>query len=107
MNHLSPLATSASPASGPTNGSAGPSAGGSELRETFQQVVAGTFYKQMLDSLHKMHDQPAYFHGGQAEDIFQGRLNQQVADNFAQQHGAAFSKDLFTRFAQQLRFQGR
>lgn len=70
------------------------------VRETFQEFVAGTFYSQMLKSLHKMHDKPAYFHGGSAEGIFQSQLDQQVAEDLAKQDGAALSADLLSAFAQ-------
>src|SRR5690606_5744113 len=59
-------------------------------KEAFQDFVAGTFYAQMLKSMHKSHGKPAYFHGGQAEDIFRSQLDQQIADTMARQHGQAF-----------------
>ncbi len=73
------------------------------LQETFQDFVAGTFYKQMLKALRRTHGQPAYFHGGQAEKIFQSQLDQQVAENLARDHGAAFADPLFQSFFRQVR----
>lgn len=73
------------------------------VKEKFQDFVAGTFYRQMLKSLHGTHQKPAYFHGGQAEEIFQGQLDQQVAENLARSNGAAFSEQLFKAFANRLR----
>ena len=73
-----------------------------QLEETFQDFVAGTFYKQMLKSLRKTHGQPAYFHGGQAEEIFQSQLDQQVAENLARNHGAAFADPMFQAFSRQV-----
>lgn len=64
-------------------------------REAFQAAVAGTFFKMMLKSLHKMHDKPAYFHGGQAEEAFQNQMNEQLADDFAKTHGAPLVDSLF------------
>ena len=72
------------------------------LRETFQDFVAGTFYKQMLKSLRQSHTQPAYFHGGQAERVFQNQLDQQIAEDLARTQGAAFAEPLFQAFAQRL-----
>jgi Rod binding domain-containing protein len=69
-----------------------------DARETFQDFVAGTFYKQMLKALRKTHDKPAYFHGGQAEEAFRGQLDQQIAEDLARTTGAAFSDELFTAF---------
>lgn len=64
-------------------------------REAFQSAVAGTFFKMMLKSLHKMHDKPAYFHGGQAEEAFQNRMNELLAEDFARTHGAPLVESLY------------
>jgi flagellar protein FlgJ len=81
-------------------GTKGPSP---ELREAFQDFVAGTFYQQMLKTLRKTQGQPAYFHGGQAEQIFQSQLDQQVAEDLARDHGAALAEPLFESFAGRFR----
>ena len=72
------------------------------LRETFQDFVAGTFYRQMFKSMRRMHDKPAYFHGGSAEEIFQSQMDQQVAEDLARENGAAFADPLFQAFARRL-----
>lgn len=54
-----------------------------KLKSTFQDFAAGTFYKEMLKSLRKMHNKPAYMYGGHAEEVFQGQMDQQVAETFA------------------------
>jgi len=64
-------------------------------REAFQAAVAGTFYKMMLKSLHQMHDKPAYFHGGQAEEIFRNQMDQYLAEDFARTHGAPLTDALY------------
>jgi Rod binding domain-containing protein len=69
-----------------------------DVKSTFQDFVAGTFYKQMLSSLHKMHGKPAYLYGGQAEKIFQGQLDQQVAEDLAHSHGSQLSDSLYQAF---------
>ncbi len=74
-----------------------------QVKEKFQEFVAGTFYMQMLKALHKTHDKPAYFHGGQAEKIFQSQMDQQVATELSRSHGAAFSDPLFSAFQNQLK----
>jgi len=75
-----------------------------KVKEAFQDFVAGTLFKEMFKSLRKTHDKPAYFHGGQAEEMFQGQLDQQVAEDLARQHGGAFADPLFDAFTQQQRF---
>jgi len=72
------------------------------LKEKFQDFVAGTFYTQMLKALYSTHDKAAYFHGGQAEEIFQSQMDQQVVADLARNHGEAFSDQLFTVFKNQL-----
>lgn len=74
-----------------------------ETRQAFQKFVAGTFYKQMLKSLRQTQGQPAYFHGGQAEEVFRGQMDQEVAEQLAETRGATFSDSLFDAFANQLR----
>jgi Rod binding domain-containing protein len=69
-----------------------------DLKTNFQDFVAGTFYKEMLKSLHKMHGKAAYFDGGQAEKIFQGQLDQQMAEDLARSHGSQFSDGLYEAF---------
>lgn len=73
-----------------------------QLRVIFQDFVDGTFYKQLLKSLHQFHDMPAYFHGGQAENIFQSQLDQQVAEDLVCNQGAVLSDPLFTVFSRNL-----
>jgi hypothetical protein len=71
-----------------------------DLKSGFQDFVAGTFYKEMLKSLHKMHGKPAYLDGGQAEKIFQGQLDQQMAEDLAHSHGGQLSDGLYEAFLQ-------
>jgi len=69
-----------------------------KLKSTFQDFTAGTFYKEMLKSLRKMHNKPAYFYGGRAEEIFQGQMDQQVAETMAHSKGSQISDPLFKGF---------
>jgi Rod binding domain-containing protein len=74
-------------------------------REAFQDFVAGTFFQQMLKSLHATHGKPAYFHGGQAEEMFQSQLDQQIAEDLAKTHGSPFADRLFEAFSRQMNAQ--
>ncbi|HUG89523.1 MAG TPA: rod-binding protein [Planctomycetaceae bacterium] len=87
------VAPSSTPATAPA------SAASPELHQAFQDFVAGTFFQQMLKALRKTQGQAAYFHGGQAEQIFQGQFDQQIAEDLARDHGAAFAEPLFNSFA--------
>jgi peptidoglycan hydrolase FlgJ len=69
-----------------------------KLQSKFQDFAAGTFYKEMLKSLRKMHSKPAYVYGGRAEEVFQGQMNQQVAENLAHSNGNQFAASLYQGF---------
>jgi Rod binding domain-containing protein len=68
------------------------------LKQAFTDFVAGTFYQTMMKSLRKLHDKPAYLHGGQAEEFFQAQLDQTVAADLARQHGDRLAEPLWSAF---------
>ena len=73
-----------------------------ELKKVFTEFAAGTFYREMLSALRKSHDKPAYFDGGQAEQIFRAEMDRHIADDLAARHGEAFAAPLYKTFSQQL-----
>jgi len=77
-----------------------------KLHDAFQDFVAGTFFKQMIKSMRSSQEKPAYFHGGTAEDLFQGQLDQQIAEDLAKHQGAAFTDSLFAAFSHTVRSSG-
>ncbi len=66
-----------------------------ELKKAFSQFVGETFYGTMLKSMRQTVSEPAYFHGGQAEELFQGRLDQQISADMASANGKDFASALF------------
>lgn len=70
-----------------------------QLRDKFQEFAAGTFYKQMLKALRSTQREPAYFHGGMGERMFQGQLDEQITDALAQSHGNSFADPLFAAYS--------
>jgi Rod binding domain-containing protein len=78
-----------------------PSAGQLAVREKFQDFVGGTFYKEMLKSLRAAQKPSKYLNGGQAEKIFQGQMDQQIAENLARQYGGPLAAPLFESYARQ------
>lgn len=74
-----------------------------QVREKFQDFAAGTFYKEMLKSLRSGQKHSKYFYGKQAEEIFRGQFDQQIAENMARQHGANFADPLFEAYSRQTR----
>jgi flagellar protein FlgJ len=72
-----------------------------KLREAFDQFVGETFYGQMLASMRKTLGKPAYFHGGRAEEVFQGQLDQVVAEQMAKANASSFTGPMFDLFSLQ------
>lgn len=72
-----------------------PTPNGPGLRETFDESVGSTFFRQMLKSLRSSSGKPAYFHGGQAEEIFQSQLDEILISDMARATGDGFSAELF------------
>ncbi|MCH9656253.1 MAG: rod-binding protein [Planctomycetes bacterium] len=73
-----------------------------ELKEAFQKFVAGTFYKQMFKAMREGQNKPAYFHGGQAEEMFQSQLDQQISEDLATREGGGLADTLFSAFSRQI-----
>jgi len=73
------------------------------LKEVFHQFVGETFFHQLIKSMRSTLGKPAYFHGGQAEEIFQSQLDQHLVSDLANNAGLQFSEDLYDLFRLQLR----
>lgn len=69
-----------------------------ELREKFDTFVGETFFSQMLGSLRKTVDKPAYFHGGRAEEVFQGQLDQMLSQEMTKATAGELSGPMFELF---------
>ncbi|MBL8826643.1 MAG: rod-binding protein [Planctomycetaceae bacterium] len=68
-------------------------------RETFDRFVGETFYGQMLASMRKTQEKPAYFHGGRAEEVFQGQMDQLITQELTAATPGSFSGNMFDLFA--------
>jgi Rod binding domain-containing protein len=66
-----------------------------ELREVFNQFVGETFYGQMLKAMRQTVPKPAYFHGGRAEEAFQGQLDQVLAEKMSHSTADSFAQAMF------------
>lgn len=69
--------------------------GAEKVREAFRGFVGATVFGQMLGSMRGTVGEPAYFHGGQAEKVFQSQLDQEIADQMTAKGGSAFADSLF------------
>ena len=94
----SALAT-ATPLSAPSPQPPAPSGGsGDEVRDAFHDFVGQTFFTQLLSEMRKTVEKPAYFHGGQAEEIFQGQMDQMLAEKLSDASAEQFSGPMFELF---------
>ena len=50
-----------------------------KVQETFRSFVGEAFFGQLLKSMRSTQGKPAYFHGGQAEEVFRSQLDQTLS----------------------------
>ncbi len=74
-----------------------------DLKPTFQKAVAGMLFGQMLKAMRSTVGKPAYLHGGQAEELFQGQLDQTLVAQLAEDNGGDYVGDLYDQFRRQLK----
>ena len=74
-----------------------------KLKETFRQFVGETVFGQLLSSLRSTQGEPAYFHGGRAEKVFQGQLDQELSKQLAAKSADRFADPMFELFMLQQR----
>ncbi|MEM9659517.1 MAG: rod-binding protein [Planctomycetota bacterium] len=51
-----------------------------ELQDVYREFVGKTFFGQLLKSMRTTVGKPAYFHGGQTEEVFRSQLDQTLAE---------------------------
>lgn len=69
-----------------------------QLRKAFDSFVGETFYGQMLNSMRKNVQKPAYFHGGRAEEIFTKQLDQVLAKKLSESSADTLSGPMYALF---------
>jgi Rod binding domain-containing protein len=68
-----------------------------ELQDKFTQFVGETFYGQMFKAMRSTVGKPAYFNGGRAEEVFQGQLDQTMAQQMTKTTASTFAQPMFER----------
>jgi Rod binding domain-containing protein len=68
-----------------------------ELQKAFQDFVGKSFYGEMLKSMRSTVGEPAYFHGGNAEKIFQQQLDHQLGDEMSKSNAGDLAAAMFRR----------
>lgn len=69
-----------------------------EVKKAFTDFVGQTMFGQTLASMRKTVDKPAYFHGGRAEEVFQGQLDQVLAEKLTESTAETFAGPMFELF---------
>ncbi|MFN7628907.1 MAG: rod-binding protein [Pirellula sp.] len=78
----------------------GPSVGDGDdaLEKAFTDFVGQTLFAQVLSSMRSTQKEPAYFHGGQAEKIFQGQLDQILTEEISNASADKIAKPMYELF---------
>jgi Rod binding domain-containing protein len=101
---ISPLSTYPPPANGPSPGGVLQAADGNgnvdeeKLHDVFNQFVGETFFGQLIKSMRSTLDKPAYFHGGRAEEVFQGQLDQMLSEQMAETSSEQIAAPMYELF---------
>ena len=69
-----------------------------ELRAAFDQFVGQTFYSQLLSAMRQTVGEPAYFHGGHAEEVFQSQLDQVLSEKLTEANAETLTGPMFELF---------
>jgi Rod binding domain-containing protein len=73
-----------------------------EVKEKFTQFVGETFFGQMIKSMRSTVGKPAYFHGGRAEEAFQGMMDQKLSEQLTEATADKFADPMYRRQFPQL-----
>ena len=74
-----------------------------ELRDTVNKVIGSVFYEPMLRATRDSALKGTIGHGGRGEEVFQGQLDQILAERIGQASGQSLSQTLVDRFARAAR----
>lgn len=71
----------------------------SRLKKEFQNFVGETCFGQMLRSMRKTVDKPAYMHGGRGEEVFQQQLDQLLVEHVTEASAESFAEPMYELFS--------
>ena len=72
--------------------------GEDETKKAFNQFVGETFFGMMVKSMRDSLGKSKYFHGGQAEEVFQSQLDQTLVEKISEDSAAQFSEPMYELF---------
>ncbi|MDZ4657579.1 MAG: rod-binding protein [Bythopirellula sp.] len=68
-----------------------------EVRDTFRKFVGEAFFGQMLKAMRSTQGKPAYFHGGQGEEVFQSQLDQVMSEKMTEASADTLAAPMFAQ----------
>lgn len=68
------------------------------LRQAFHDFVGQTFFAELIKSYRSTQQPSKYFHGGQAEKIFQGQLDQVLTEALSDRTAQTIADPMFDLF---------
>jgi len=71
---------------------------GETLREAFHEFVGQTFFAELIKSYRSTQQPSEYFHGGRAEEIFQGQLDQVLTEALSDRTAHTIADPMFDLF---------
>ena len=78
--------------------SAASDTGSDDLKEAFQDFVGQTFFGEMIKSFRTTQQPSKYFHGGRAEEIFQGQFDQVLTEKLSDASAEKISDPMYELF---------
>jgi Rod binding domain-containing protein len=69
--------------------------GAKQLKDAYTDFIGKTFFGQMMKAMRSTVGKPAYFHGGQGEEVFRTQLDQQMADYMSDASADQISEPMF------------
>ncbi|MCA9192925.1 MAG: rod-binding protein [Planctomycetales bacterium] len=69
-----------------------------DLKTAFQDFVGQTFFSELIKSMRATQQPAAYFHGGRAEEIFQGQLDQIFSEELSDSSADKIANPMFELF---------
>ena len=72
--------------------------GDGKLQEAFQDFVGQTFFSELIKPMRTSQKGAAYFHGGRAEEIFQGQFDQMMSEKLSDSSADKISEPMFELF---------
>ena len=66
-----------------------------QFRELLHQFIGQTLFGQMLKSMRATQEKNPYFHGGNAEDIYQSMLDMELTDQLTQATSKTLSDPMY------------